>query len=360
MSQSATRLIAPRHQRGIASILIIILIGLVLIVTVIGVFRTVRGAQEQTLAAHARIPAEATAWQGAEAIRRYLHNVDPKMLKYWIDNPPSAGTPIALDLTGEGAQDSSGAVNLEASIVKVEKELPLDADDTGYLATAMITGKAGAGRVAASAPIEVVYRFRVKNEEGPGGAIMGPIFKGLKLKGNPRFPPNTDLNVLGDVEMSEINSTGTVNVRDINATGGVVINSAVSIRQHPLQRRHRVDAGRQRDVDRDSRRRHRQRRRFAGPDPRGRRRHLQMVAGAAGGDRRQPGRRRALPELLPAERIGAGGQHLHRHGLREEGRDLAFVRRGHRTPVRRRRPQALSRRIAPLRRRHPTSPAPSI
>lgn len=229
MSQLATRVIPPLRQRGIASILIVILIGLVLIVTVHGVFRAVRGAQEQTLAVHVRTPAEATAWYGAEAIRNYLVAADAKTLQWWIDHPPSSGSPITLALSGEGAEDSVGDSNLEAQIVSVEKEFPSDTADKHYLATAMITGKAGAGRIAASAPIEVVYRFEMKtNEDEETGSINGTIFRGLKLRGNPKFPPNTDLNVLGAVEMTSI--TNASNVRDVNATSTVTINSSVSLR----------------------------------------------------------------------------------------------------------------------------------
>lgn len=222
MSHPVKRMAPPHRQRGIASILIVVLIGLVLIVTVFGVFRTVRGAQEQTLAVHARTPAEATAWYGAEAIRSYLEKADADTLQWWIDQSPSVGSPVELSLTGTGAVDTAGDTNIEAAIVGVELEDP--AVDDFYLVTAHITGKSGDGRAEAAAPIEVIYRFQMITESGEETEdVNGPIFRGLKLRGNPTFPPNTDLNVLGEVEISNV--TTTTNIRDINSTGAVAVRS---------------------------------------------------------------------------------------------------------------------------------------
>jgi hypothetical protein len=221
----------PRGQRGFAVILIVLLVGVGLIVTVYGVFRNVQAAQEQTTALHARTSSEATAWYGAEGIRRYLDKVDQKTLKKWVDSPPAPTTPITLTLTGTGAVDSFNVSNVSAKIVKVEK-LSTNVNDYNYRATAHIAGSAGTGRVKATTPIEVVYNFQIKPAVASGPTnITGPIFAGLRLRGTPTFPSATNFKVLGDVDIADIANTGLVNT-SVNATGNVSITSAnLSLKQ---------------------------------------------------------------------------------------------------------------------------------
>lgn len=66
------RLRLPKQQRGLATILIIVLAGLAITATSLGMMYAVRGAQETQISNHALVPAESKAWSGVEIMRLYL------------------------------------------------------------------------------------------------------------------------------------------------------------------------------------------------------------------------------------------------------------------------------------------------
>jgi hypothetical protein len=230
MTCPTPRFVSPRHQRGIATILLVIFVGLALIVTVHGVFRAVRGAQEQTLAAHATTPAQATAWGGVEAVRRYLDVVDRRTVLAWAAANPTPTAPVALTLTG------AGATNLTAQVTNVTKLVvppdPTNPNNNKYTITARVVGQAGNGTVAAASPVEVVYDVDLMTGN-PNPANEPPsvnFFRDLIISGDNRFTgaPNAQVNVLGNVTITATNLTG---VEQVNATGDVSVDSAVKLKQ---------------------------------------------------------------------------------------------------------------------------------
>ena len=60
------------QQRGIATILILILVGFATLGAVIGVIVQVRSTQEQGMALHASTQSQAKAWVGVELVHQYL------------------------------------------------------------------------------------------------------------------------------------------------------------------------------------------------------------------------------------------------------------------------------------------------
>ncbi|HCP56015.1 MAG TPA: hypothetical protein DIU04_14915, partial [Pseudomonas sp.] len=69
-----------KRQRGVATILLMLLTGLALTVVVASVMYSVRGAQDKTLAVHASTQAQQRAWGGVEYIRSYLAGLDGETL----------------------------------------------------------------------------------------------------------------------------------------------------------------------------------------------------------------------------------------------------------------------------------------
>ncbi|MEY4589507.1 MAG: hypothetical protein RL497_1583, partial [Pseudomonadota bacterium] len=63
---------SPKNQNGIATVLIIVLVGLGLTATSMGIIHSVRSTQQKQIAAHAITHAQAGAWTGVEVFRRYL------------------------------------------------------------------------------------------------------------------------------------------------------------------------------------------------------------------------------------------------------------------------------------------------
>lgn len=227
MTRPPLRTAPRRQQRGIAAILLVIFVGLALMVTVHGVFRAVRGAQEQTLAAHAQTPAQATAWNGSEALRRYLDKVDARTIRSWYAGTPSAAAPIELTLGGAGAANVAAEVT---AVTKLVPEDPTHPDNNKFAITLQVTGTAGTGAVAAASTVEVIYDVELGTDP-PFPAAEPPalnFFEDLLISGDVTFTgaEHAQVNVIGDVTITSTNLTG---VEQINATGNVSVNSAVKL-----------------------------------------------------------------------------------------------------------------------------------
>jgi hypothetical protein len=239
MSYRRLHRVSLKGQRGIAIILLVLFVGLVLLVTVAGTVRAVRYAQEATLSAHAATPAQATAWNAAENIRRYLDVVDPRTVRAWANasTPPSEQAPMTLTLTRAG---NAPVANMQARIIGVTKvvpgNVPTNPQNNDYRITAELVGTAGTGTVKAATSLEVVYDIvlppPVPPTPPPPGGEAGPLnfFRDVNFTGDMHITgaANASLNVLGDVTISSTNLTG---LEEINTTGTVQVNSAVRLQQ---------------------------------------------------------------------------------------------------------------------------------
>lgn len=217
-----------RRQRGIAAILLVILVGLALVVTVGGVFSVARSAQERTVAVHAATPAQASAWQAAEVIRRYLDVVEPQTIRAWWTSAsrPTAAAPMALAL--------GGMDNIQAQVTDITKVIdppvPTDPLDNDFVVTVELVGNAGVGPVAATAPLELVYTMTLRNVPPAPSGEVEPLnfYRDLHITGDTEFSgaANAEINVTGDVTITATNLTG---VSEINTTGNVYVDSAVKL-----------------------------------------------------------------------------------------------------------------------------------
>lgn len=79
---------APSQQRGMATILIIMLMGLALTVTALGVMYSVRTSQEQQVTVHAATHSQAGVWTAAEAVGLYLKELDKTALMAFNPEKP--------------------------------------------------------------------------------------------------------------------------------------------------------------------------------------------------------------------------------------------------------------------------------
>ena len=207
-------------DRGVATLLIVVMLGLVVTAAAFGSYHALGGAQERQLTVHSTAPAQATAWRGVQLVRRYLEAVDGQVIADWGRN----GVPLAI----------GGDLGITARITEVV-EVPGSAMvGPYYRVTAQVSGMAARGTQAQSTSmVEVVYR--VEPGDG-GGTTPGPggggvihamdIHRNLDLRGNIQLSghDNAVIHVDGDASLS-----GTVDGIDtLRATGDISLSGNAS------------------------------------------------------------------------------------------------------------------------------------
>lgn len=192
---NASRRIRPRHrrpaiarQRGISTILILLLVGLAVTVTALAVAYALRGNQQRQLATHSVTTAQASAWRGVEFVRSVLERMSAEdegrkiLFGLSYGHPPAGGCiPVGDGAGGCGSFEQAGdwdsasgwipgddvdlaepvalvvdkAFGFDASLLSVRKGTAFQS----YEVTTRIVGHA-AGSVAeplATSIVEVVY-----------------------------------------------------------------------------------------------------------------------------------------------------------------------------------------------------------
>lgn len=157
------------RQRGIATLLILLLLGLAMTVTVLGAVHALRGNQQRQLGTHADAAARAAAWRGVETLRQTLLQTDAARLLGW--SGLATGAAWSQDCDGGGTAldlPLAGMAGLQIGDARLTG-ICRAATQGAYRITARVTGCAGnacatvpANRLA-TATVEVVY------EVAPGG-----------------------------------------------------------------------------------------------------------------------------------------------------------------------------------------------
>lgn len=203
----------PKGQRGIATVLIVVLVGLGLTATSMGIVHSVRSTQQKQIAAHAITHAQAGAWTGVEVFRRYLASLTTEQLTALALNQ-------SIDFILPGTSNSVNAI-------VTERVAPSGTVTTYQLKTRLTYADTAA---KSSAALEIVYEF------------SPPISNnGITLDGELNFHRNTSIgggitvkdasgaskgkfNIDGNLDLTSIGLDGVVN---LNATGDITLGSAV-------------------------------------------------------------------------------------------------------------------------------------
>ena len=193
----STHPLAP--QRGIATVLILLLVGLSLSAAVFGTAHYIRSQQQQDVAAHAQTQAQMKAWTGAELVRQYLQQLqDSGQLAALY-----AKTPLPFDLTLSGDGVTSAVL---ARITAT--------DSTAKTVTARITGVTAPDSSAeARAVVEVVYAVGAGSGTAPSQCGT-PIRSSTVLRG--------DVSITGGTT----SFTSGENYTDVAIDGSLTIQSA--------------------------------------------------------------------------------------------------------------------------------------
>ncbi|MEB0150627.1 hypothetical protein [Pseudomonas sp. CCC2.2] len=118
-----------------AATLIILLMGMALTVTALGMMYGIRGAQEQQLAAHAALPAESQAWRAVEWVRLYLQAQqlqDSTLANITVGSLPISATGLSAQIISKVA---SGTSTLVTANITATSNLATFTLQTVYLLT---------------------------------------------------------------------------------------------------------------------------------------------------------------------------------------------------------------------------------
>ena len=193
----------PLRQRGIATLLIVLLLGLAVSVTVAATIFSLRSNQQQQITTHSVRSAQAAAWRGVEAIRQYLLSLDNTTYDSWINNPP--GFPLTFNSL------SSIGVS-QAKITKIEKT------SAGYHVMSQVTGVSAEAdeKIRTSATVDVVYNIAAEQDHAGQSSIK------CSLKPSVPMVFNSPLEVSG----GSLAVTNSMNFENIAVNGSISLQNA--------------------------------------------------------------------------------------------------------------------------------------
>lgn len=201
----------PKSQRGMATILIVVLAGLAITATSLGMMYAVRGAQEQQISNHALVPAESKAWGGVEIMRLYLK----KKQELGQLSDIVSGMTISTDAAGTAFVVVDG-YNASATPPRI---------------TVNITGSAGTGtRSAATMTIQAVYTVvaaqgQTTSPTAPGAPIT--LDQSITLSGDVKILGGSNANFVVD---GDVNLSGSVTgISTVQSSGDVVLGGEIKV-----------------------------------------------------------------------------------------------------------------------------------
>lgn len=201
-------------QAGVATILVILMIGVGVVAVSVGTLHTIRNTQERQLAAHAQVNAQAGAWAAVEAVRVFLGTLSGAQLA-------GLNTNVAWSIEGTDGLTQSAVIK---SVVAPT------APSVEYKVTAEIGAIATAGQ--SSSTVEVVYA--VSPGSAPGNTkLTGTLdfYNDLVMSGGITLKTpgvaGISLNVDGDFDASSISIGGT-GLERVAVTGNLTIGSNVN------------------------------------------------------------------------------------------------------------------------------------
>lgn len=201
------------YQRGMATVMINLLIGVSMTATAVGVLYSVRAMQERQISVQAQTNSQSLVWTAAEAVRLYLNTLDSDAIDAFVPNTTS------FPITGLADQgDSFSALVTDVTNVGSNYEVTVNlraTDDSSASSSAL----AVVYQVTASASTDTVVISDAIN-----------FNKSVSLQGDIKFYGNTagDISVNGDLNASGSIGDGTNgNLGAVKVNGDVVITSAI-------------------------------------------------------------------------------------------------------------------------------------
>lgn len=190
-------------QKGVATLLTILLASLGVVSASMGIVYTIRGTQDQELVVHTSAHSKLRAWDGVEVVRLYLKGLSSS----------------ALTALPVGGLSVDGLTGVTAAVVS---------NDVSGSSRRVVVNVTGSGSGSATT-IQAVYDVS-PGALMPDNVVYNPaiinIAKGFTSTGdiNVVGAPNALINVSGNVNIS-----GSSNVSRICSTGNVVLSSGIAL-----------------------------------------------------------------------------------------------------------------------------------
>lgn len=204
---------SARVQRGLASVLTIVLVGMVLMASVMAANHYLSGRQAQGMSTHAQTQAQHNAWTAAQILHAYFKQLDSNgqlgdLLK------KSTAQPIDVQLTSAQLQ---GLMSARITAMQAPSSQP------GHI-TAQVTGIAAQGsRAQASSSLQVVYEIAPSQQTS---CASPPFF----VKGSLNISGDKSGVISEDGELIDIYVTGDLSIASATqalvsacATGSITI-----------------------------------------------------------------------------------------------------------------------------------------
>ncbi len=148
---SAMKFYKPFKQNGVATIAILLFVGVAISVAVFGAFRAVEGSQSQAMTFHAQTQAQRKAWAGVDITSKYLSSLSSDNLEILIEALPSKSD---SELPQQKLNAEIEDENIQLYIYKEE------VDDDVFI-YAEVTGEAAKNTKAhATSTIEAVFEMQ--------------------------------------------------------------------------------------------------------------------------------------------------------------------------------------------------------
>jgi hypothetical protein len=233
---------SPQAQRGIATIIVVLMVGFTLLVATMGLFSLVRSTQDQAAANHASIQSQPKVWNATELVRQFIFTLNTNgTLIAQIFNASTTAVPITqtgttgLTMSVVGCQNTDGSGNCTNT-------------SDSYYATVNITALTDPGTKAAStSTVEVIYLVTEAINSGGGPPVATDdvivfndnvtLDSNITLINNTGYPYN--INITGDlyaksniIGFDVINVEGNVtlesnpeDIKRINANGNIKVDA---------------------------------------------------------------------------------------------------------------------------------------
>lgn len=201
-------------QKGISTILIVMLVGIVLSIIILGTAYYIRGKQHAQVANHAVTNAQSGAWIGVELLRKYFEGLN----KTQIDS----------------LQAGSAAIGLSGITASIDTITPPTNSTDPYQIIVTIKNISSISQAASS--IRVLYNVVPSTSSSSGGgggtgttSVMD-IYSDLDLSGGITFSQNgtkgASINVYGNFSTGGVGLTG---IDTLSTTGNVTLTSSAHI-----------------------------------------------------------------------------------------------------------------------------------
>ena len=209
LNNKPRQILGREQQKGIATILVVGLMGVAMTAVAIGFIYSLKSTQEKQVAVHASTHAQVGMWSGVEAFRRYLGEVDVSV----IEGLPAAGT-MNINLGG-----NYGAIQA--------KDITVATVDGNRRVSATIVNIHAEAQSSSS----VAVTFEIPPGAPPEGVEMSAsldFYDDVRVTGGIEFlvpgGPGASMNVDGDLTIENI-SISDMNV--LNSTGDLKLNGDI-------------------------------------------------------------------------------------------------------------------------------------